>query len=135
MQRLASIALVALLFVLPGCVSRQAAMSKATIPIATNIHNDMLDYIAELPPGPEQEQQAQVNAEYLQACQLGNRVAIVDTWYGGATGQGIRLWYDIYLHKDPKYEQPWGEDVRQMKLRNIVVFDYVLALGEPPPLE
>ena len=135
MKRLASIALVALLFVLPACISRQAAVSKATTPIATNIHNDMLIYIADLPGGPEKEYQARINSEYLEACQLGSRVAIVDTWYGGASGQGIRLWYDLYLHQDPKYDQPWGEDVRQMKLRNVVVFDYLLALGEPPALE
>jgi hypothetical protein len=127
------LAVVTMLAILPGCTTRQAALAKATTPIATQINMEMDEYIADLPPGAQKDEQAAKNAAYLASCQAGDRPTIIDTWYGGLTGQGIRLWYTGYLGADPKYEGPYGPDVLQMKMRNVNVFDYLLVVGEPPP--
>ena len=117
---------------LTGCLNRQAALSKATMPIASQIHEDMDDYIGDLDPGAAQDLQFETNAKFLTACEVGDRLKIVESWFGE---EAIRTWYLDYLAADPKYEQPWGTNVRQMKISNVHVFDFVVSIGEPPPRE
>jgi len=123
--------LMAFLLVLPACASKPKAVSDATVPLATQINADMTGYIDQLAPGELQALQRMTNQRYLLACQTGDIVGIVDTWYGDS-GEGIRYWYVNYLHGDPIYGEPWGADVLNMKLRNVAVFDYLLTVGDPP---